>query len=384
MLASLGRVFGSRRRDPTALPHAAWPRGLGRFAGFAWGIVVIAVCTGIAHAGARVLRFTDVIMIFPMGVCVIAARFGMGPALFTAIGGAIVFDFVLLPPTRSLAIRDLKSFLTLVFLLAVTGVIALLTDRLRRQAEVAKRQAEIERLRNALLSALSHDLKTPLTALVGASTALLEDRLDARERREFARMVAAEAGRLNRLVGNLLELTRLESGQVSVKRVPQAIDEVIGSALYRLETQLSGRRIETSVPEEVPLAAFDPVLIEQVFINLIDNAVKYTPPGTPIDIGVERRHGDILVEVADRGPGVPAGEEEKIFERLYRSAGDRRSEGGVGLGLTICRAIITAHDGRIWAENRPSGGAVFRFTLPVGDVGIVASRLPEPHSAEIA
>lgn len=318
-----------------------------------------------------------------MAVCVIAARFGMGPAIFTALGGASAFDYLLLPPTRSLAIRDPKGALTLLFLLAVTGVIAFLTDRLRRQAEIAKRQAEIERLRNALLSALSHDLKTPLTALVGASTALCEDRLDARERREFASMVAAEATRLNRLVGNLLELTRLEAGRVTVKRVPQAIDEVIGSALYRLEGQLEGRRIDTRVPEEVPLAAFDPVLLEQVFINLLENAVKYTPPGSPIEIAVSENQGDIVVDIADRGPGIPAGEEEKIFERLYRSAGDRRSQGGVGLGLTICRAIITAHDGRIWAENRADGGALFRFTLPAGEDSVLAQRMPEPERAEI-
>jgi two-component system sensor histidine kinase KdpD len=324
-------------------------------------------------------------MIFPMGVCVVAARFGMGPAIFTALGGVIAFDYLLLPPARSFVVHDATGALTLFLLLSVTGVIAFLTDQLRRQAEMAKRQAEVERLRNALLSALSHDLKTPLTALVGASTALCEGRLDPREQQEFTRMVASEAERLNRLVSNLLELTRLEAGKVTVTRVPQAIDEVIGAALYRLENLLKGRRIETSVPEDVPLAAFDPVLLEQVFINLLENVVKYTPPGSPIEIGVSRYHSQILVEVADHGPGVPAGEEERVFERLYRGAGDRRAAGGVGLGLTICRAIITAHDGRIWLENRPEGGASFRFTIPASDDAVsVAPRLPDPHRAETA
>jgi K+-sensing histidine kinase KdpD len=356
-----------------------------RARGFAWGALVIAVCTGIAHASARVLRITDVLMIFPMGVCLVAARFGMGPAVFTALGGVLAFDFLLLPPSSSWGVHDLKGILTLLLLLTVTGVIAILTDQLRRQADRAKRQADIERLRNALLSALSHDLKTPLTALVGASNALCEGRLDERERMEFTRMVASEAERLNRLVSNLLELTRLEAGKVTVKRVPQAIDEVIGSSLYRLERQLEGRRIETNVPEDVPLAAFDPVLLEQVFTNLLENALKYTPPGTPIDISVRREHSRIVVDVADRGPGVPSGEEEKVFERLYRGDGDRRSAGGIGLGLTICRAIITAHDGKIWLENRPGGGAVFRFTLPASeDKTPVGSRLPDPHRAEMA
>jgi two-component system sensor histidine kinase KdpD len=358
---------------------------LARASGFAWGACVIAVCTGIAHASARILRITDVLMIFPMGVCVIAARFGMGPAVFTAVGGVLAFDLLLLPPSSAFGVRDLKGVLTLLLLLIVTGVIAVLTDQLRRQADRARRQAEIERLRNALLSALSHDLKTPLTALVGASTALCEGRLDERERKEFTQMVASEAERLNRLVANLLELTRLEAGKVTVKRVPQAIDEVIGTTLYRLERQLEGRRIETSVPEDVPLAAFDPVLLEQVFTNLLENAIKYTPAGTPIDISVRRDHSRIVVDVADRGPGVPPGEEEKVFERLYRADADRRTAGGVGLGLTICRAIVTAHDGKIWLENRPGGGAVFRFTLPaISDSTPVGSRLPDHHRAEMA
>jgi K+-sensing histidine kinase KdpD len=380
--ALFSRLLGAWRVfPPPDVDQGFWARA----SGFAWGACVIAVCTGIAHASARVLRITDVLMIFPMGVCLVAARFGMGPAVFTALGGVLAFDFLLLPPATAFGVHDLKGVLTLLLLLTVTLVIAVLTDQLRRQAVRAKRQADIERLRNALLSALSHDLKTPLTALVGASTALCEGRLDDREREDFTRMVALEAERLNRLVSNLLELTRLEAGKVTVKRVPQAIDEVIGTTLYRLERQLEGRRIETSVPEDVPLAAFDPVLLEQVFTNLLENAVKYTPAGTPIDISVRRENSRMVVDVADRGPGVPPGEEEKVFERLYRGDGDRRSAGGVGLGLTICRAIITAHDGKIWLENRPGGGAVFRFTLPAGDDATpIANRLPDPHRAEMA
>jgi two-component system sensor histidine kinase KdpD len=118
---------------------------------------------------------------------------------------------------------------------------------------------------------------------------------------------------------------------------------------------------------------------------LLENAIKYTPAGTPIDISVRRDHSRIVVDVADRGPGVPPGEEEKVFERLYRADADRRTAGGVGLGLTICRAIVTAHDGKIWLENRPGGGAVFRFTLPaISDSTPVGSRLPDHHRAEMA
>ena len=213
------------------------------------------------------------------------------------------------------------------------------------------------------MSALSHDLRTPLTAIVGASAALCDEGLEPRERWEFAQMVATEAVRLDRLVGRLLELARLESQPSSGVRSSQAIEEVIGTALHRLARQLQARPVVTDVPEEIPLAEFDPVLIEQVVVNLVENAIRYA--GTsPIEISASWQRGEIRVEVADRGPGVRRGEEERVFERLFRGSTSGRGDGGTGLGLTICRAIVTAHRGRIWLENRPGGGAVVRFTLP--------------------
>ena len=232
-------------------------------------------------------------------------------------------------------------------------------------------------MRNALLSALSHDLRTPLTVLVGASSALCEERLDEHQRRQFSRMVADEARRLNRLVGNLLELTRLESGRVQVKQTAQAIEEVIGSALCRLERQLEGRMVRTLVEDDVPLAFFDPVLLELVVINLVENALHHAGPLSPIEIAVHRDGDEIRVEVGDRGPGVPSGQEEKVFEKFYRAPGAAQGDGGIGLGLTICRAIMSAHDGRIWFTNRVDGGAVISFTLPVCSE---ASALESPPS----
>jgi K+-sensing histidine kinase KdpD len=332
--------------------------------GYAVGLGVVTLCTFLSVAGAPILHTAAFIMVFPLGVLVVAARFGVGPAVLTAVGGVLAFDYVFVPPAMAFAVPDAKDGLTLVVMVAVAAVATALAEQLRRRAQNARRHAEIESLRNALLSALSHDLRTPLTALVGASTALHEDCLDPHERREFSRMVAEEAMRLNRLVGNLLELTRLESGCVTTKPTPQAIEEVIGSALCRLDGQLVGRLVRTDVPEAIPLAPFDPVLIEQVIINLLENVIRHTPRGSPIEICVGTGEEQILVEVADRGPGVPDGEEERVFERLYR--GTSRGDGGVGLGLTICRAIMTAHSGWIWLENRPGGGAVVRLTLPRG------------------
>ena len=209
------------------------------------------------------------------------------------------------PPALAFAVPGPKDGLILVCMVAMATLVSYLVEQLRRQALGARRQTEVERVRNALLSALSHDLRTPLTVLVGASSALCEERLDELQRRQFSRMVADEARRLNRLVGNLLELTRLESGRVHVKQTAQAIDEVIGSALCRLERQLEGRAVRTLVEDDVPLAFFDPVLLELVVMNLVENAIHHAGPSSPLEITVHRDGNEIRVEVGDRGPGVP-------------------------------------------------------------------------------
>jgi two-component system sensor histidine kinase KdpD len=238
--------------------------------------------------------------------------------------------------------------------------------RLAGASQRAKLETEAEKLRTALLSSLSHDLRTPLAGIEGAASSLLQDggahTPDAR--RELAQTIVEESRRMTRLVANLLEMVRLESGALQVQREWQPLEEVVGVALIRLDERLAGRAVTTTLPPELPLLPIDGLLIEQVLINLIENALKYTPPGTPIDISARLGNREVIVEVADRGPGLPGGEEGRIFEKFYR-ARDQGHAGGAGLGLTICRGIVTAHGGRIWAENRPGGGATFRFSLPL-------------------
>jgi len=242
---------------------------------------------------------------------------------------------------------------------------ALLTE----EAERAHLTVETERLRNALLSAISHDLRTPVAAVMGSVTSLLDEGagLDEESRRDLLETIRDEADRLSRLLADVLDLTRIESGALTARKEWFPLEEVVGASLARLEERLEGRETKVDLPGPLLLVPLDAVLVEQVFVNLIENAIKYTPPGSPIEIGAEVA-GDVLtVEVADRGAGIPAGDEEKIFEKFYRvlGAGDA---GGTGLGLAVCRAIVKAHGGRIWAENRAGGGAVFRFTLPVEGV----------------
>jgi two-component system sensor histidine kinase KdpD len=183
-------------------------------------------------------------------------------------------------------------------------------------------------------------------------------------RRDLLQTIYEEADRLNRLVSNLLEMTRLESGALQVHKEWQPLEEVIGAALTRLESQLHDHPLTTHLPADLPLVPLDSVLIEQVLINLLDNAIKYSPPGSPIALSAWATDDAVTVEVADRGAGLVPGDEQRIFEKLYRGRHTSRCN-GVGLGLTICRGMVAAHGGHTWAESRPGGGTVLRFTLPV-------------------
>ncbi len=234
------------------------------------------------------------------------------------------------------------------------------------QAERARVNAEAERLRSTLLGSVSHDLRTPLATITGAASSLLEGGRDlpGEVRRELAESIAEEAGRLNRLVGNLLDMTRLESGALQVRKEWHLLEEIIGATLERLEPRLEGRRVQVTIPEHVGLVPLDDVLVEQALFNLVENAVRHTPAGTPIEIRADVAGGRATVEVADRGPGIRPGDEQRVFEKFYR-AREGGAPGGIGLGLTIARGIVEAHGGSMTAANREGGGALFRLTLPV-------------------
>ena len=255
-------------------------------------------------------------------------------------------------------LRQLETFVN-------QTALALERTRLAGEAQDARVRAETERLRSALLASVSHDLRTPLAAITGAATTILESgaRLDVRTQEELLESIRDEADRLNRLVQNLLQMTRLESGALHLHRDWHPFEEVVGAALGQLAKSLDSHRVVVSVPPDLPLVAMDDVLIEQVLINLLDNAVKYTPPDSAIRIIATATDRKVTVEVADHGPGLPHGGEERVFEKFYRGqpAGGR----GAGLGLAICQGIVNAHGGRIWAQNLPEGGVAFLFTLPL-------------------
>lgn len=243
--------------------------------------------------------------------------------------------------------------------------LALERDDLAAQAQRALFHAEHERLRSALLSSVSHDLRTPLTIIALASSNVLrQPDLNDTARRELD-TVLRESQRLTRLVENLLHMTRLESESMQVNKQWQPIEETIGSALARAEPALQAHPVNVRQPDDLVLAPYDGVLIEQTLINLVENAAKYSSSSQPIQLTVRKLSNAVEVEVADRGPGIARGDEERIFEKFYRGESVADRARGTGLGLAICKAIIQAHGGEIGVRNRPDGGASFRFTLPL-------------------
>ena len=259
---------------------------------------------------------------------------------------------------------DLRPLLENVASLAAIAVERLHYAAVARDTEV---KMMAERLRASILSALSHDLRTPLTALVGLadSLALAKPPLPQRQA-EAAGALRDQGLRLARMVANLLDMARLQAGEARLRKEWQPVEEVIGAAIKQLEGSVADHAVRVDLAPDLPLLAFDAVLMERVFCNLIENAAKYAPAGTAIDIAVSCADGMANIAVCDRGPGIAAERRERIFDLFVR--GDTESATpGVGLGLAICRTIVEAHGGKIEATERPEGGACFRFTLPLGE-----------------
>jgi two-component system sensor histidine kinase KdpD len=245
------------------------------------------------------------------------------------------------------------------------GTVALERIRWHEAAHREKMEKERERMRNTLLGAVSHDLRTPLAAIQGAATSLLlPDRaLPEADRKDLLVMIREESERLARFLGDLLELTRLQSGAIQVQKEWQPLDEIVGSAIVRLERAHGPLRIRAELPADLPLAHLDGSLMEQVLLNLLGNARRHAP-GSDVTLAAWAEPDTLELAVSDRGPGVPLEFQEEIFQKFFQVPGLTR-DGGVGLGLAICEAVVRSHGGRIWVEDRAGGGASFRITLPL-------------------
>jgi two-component system sensor histidine kinase KdpD len=237
--------------------------------------------------------------------------------------------------------------------------------RLDARARIAQLDAETNQLRAAMFSSVTHDLRTPLASIKAGVTSLLDVGVhhDPAQERELLTTILEETDRLNRLVGNLLDLARIRAGALTPTRQPAAIDEIVEVVLARMRPRLAGHTVAAELPPDLPDVSVDPVQMDQVLTNLLENAGRHAPEGTRIGVSVQWVRHAVQVRVSDEGPGIPADERERVFEAFYRGSSSPETPGS-GLGLAISKAVVVAHGGRIWIEDAEGGGCVVAFEIP--------------------
>jgi two-component system sensor histidine kinase KdpD len=336
-----------------------------KWLGYAWAVAATLACTLLASAMSAHLELVNIAMLYLLAVVLVALRFSPGPAVATSLLSVAAFDIFFVPPRGTFTVDDPQYLLTFAMMLAVGLIISGLTGRVRArakaQADLAL-EAETERIRNALLASISHDLRTPLAVISGASSSLAErgERLAAEERRALAQSIFATSRDMSELVAKVLQMTSLESGAIALERDWHSLDEITDSAVRRLKERLASHMVMVDLPSDLPLARVDGPLLEQALGNLLENAARHTPAHTLIRVRAQASGGELVVSVEDFGPGLPDGDHGQVFDKFRH-----RGRGGIGLGLAICKAIVSLHGGRIWAERLPMAGTAFRFALPL-------------------
>jgi two-component system, OmpR family, sensor histidine kinase KdpD len=323
---------------------------------------------GLLHSS--VVDLPAAILLYLVPIVLAASRWGRGPAITAVVAAILGHDLLFVDPRGTFSVARADEALGLVLLLFVAVVTAQLADGARRGAETAREAALARRsdeLKTALLRAVTHNLRTPLASIKASVSGLRQpDATFADEdRAELLAEIEEEADRLDRLVTNLLDASRLEAGGVTVSRHPQDLAELVGAAVERIQSRLAGRQVQVHIPEELPPVACDYAQIDQVVTNLLENALLHTPPGTPVLARAARDNGVVRVEVVDRGPGIPAADRERLFHPFERG---RSRAPGTGLGLTIARGFVEAHGGKLWLEEGTEAGARFVFTLPLASL----------------
>jgi two-component system sensor histidine kinase KdpD len=345
-----------------------------------WGeyIVAAAIVGGFTAIDSFIFdgsHHLNLAMLYLLGIVFVATRYTIGPAIFTVIWSVACFDYFFAKPVYGFGSTAPQYIFSECVLLVVGFTINALAARLREEIQTAakaKLEFETEKMRTAILSSVSHDLRTPLASITGAASTLLAEQENTEyqknNREELLNSILNESERMFRLVHNLLDMTRIESGALKVKPQWCSIEEIVGAAIPHFSRRLSQRHLKIFIPADLPLVELDEVLIEQVIVNLLDNALKYSPAGSDITISAKALPSILIVSVISLGELLSSEEGLKIFERFVRGKHDTTA-GGFGLGLAICKAIVTAHGGEIWADSStsaPASGNSFSFSLPLG------------------
>jgi len=324
-------------------------------------VLIVVLATAINAGLAPYLAPTNLAMVYLLGVAYVASRCPPGPSILASFLGVLTFDFVFVHPSGTLAVSDVEYVFTFLVMLVVSLLISTLTLRLREQSRAragATLRAEVEQMRGDLLSAVSHDLRTPLASIEGSAEALLRQRDLTDQSRGLAMTIQEESARMGRLIRNLLDMTRVQ-GKIDLDLDWYAPDELIANAIARTAS-LFDHPPKLASGSDVALVRVDGVLMEQVMVNLLENAARYAGRASHVEIDVSVDGAVVQIDVSDDGPGLAPETASRIFERFEGT--DSR---GFGLGLAICRAAIEAHGGTIGASNGARGGAKFTIRLPL-------------------
>lgn len=337
---------------------------------YIFSLTLVALVTLLGEFIKRHLEPTNLVMLYLLVVLIIAMKWGRGPAVWASILSTLAFDFFLIPPYLTLAVADVEYIFTFIGLFTVGIIVSELMVKAREHAKKAK-QLEllraIEKLHTSLLNSVSHDLRTPLVSIKGTLSMLLHDAswLDEETRNGLVENAFEQSDRLNRLVGNLLDITRVEAGALKVSLKPCDLRDIVGVSLEELNDKLKNRFVDVQIPDDFPELSVDFSLIAKVFVNLIDNAIKYSPEESPIQIQAKMQENEVKIEVSDEGIGIPEKDLKRIFGKFYRTERSNQKR-GLGLGLSICKGIVEVHQGKIWAENRrDKKGTAFNILLPI-------------------
>jgi two-component system sensor histidine kinase KdpD len=328
---------------------------------------------GVAvHALTQIVPLPHVSVLFLVAVTSSAALWGLGPSLFAAVLSVATGSYFFYPPIHSFQVADPQEFADLAMFVVVAALTSRLADGVRRQAREiaeARLKAQGEALREALLNSVSHDLQTPLAAILGSATVLesLEERAEPRTRRELAATIREEAERLSSYIGNVLDLTRIRSGQIAPRLELVELSDIVNGALRRQERALAGRELQVDLPPGLPMLRLDLFLMEHAVSNVLDNAAKFSPAGATVAIAARLEGREVVLEISDSGRGMHAEELESAFEAFYRgSPREGGAAAGSGLGLAICRAFVKANGGTAGALSAgPGRGVTVQIRLPV-------------------
>ena len=370
--------------------------------GYLVSLLATAAVTALLIPFREHINSTTVALAYLLDVLFVALFWGSGPALLASVLGVLCFNFFFLPPLYTLSITHTENWIALFAFFTTALAVGQLSAREKRRAEEAERgeqeierlykelraaferasQAEAlkqsERLKSALLDAVTHDLRTPLTSIKASITTLIDEAstpefaLDKESRVEMLQVIDEESDRLNRFISGLIELARIDAGELQLRRQWGAIDEIISTALARAQPLTQNHEIEVNLGEELPAVRVDERAVSEVVYTLVDNATKYSPPGTKIKISAGLDDRMIKMAVEDEGEGVPVGLRERVFDKFFRATRDgdisTQRPSGTGMGLAIAKGIVEAHAGKIWIESGAGGrGTRVVFTLPIGD-----------------